>query len=197
MDVAVHDLLRIDPEALIGDMPDWARSALADAPWVVVRRALSSDGRIAVGVRGQTRDQRFAAWLPVAGVTAHVTPYDIVRDGLAGRRRMLPALAALDTVLSVMAGTPYVWGPGGSVGFELVTGYLAVTEQSDLDIILRAPEYLDRARAADLLDRLPLRSDVRLEVPRGAVALREYVRGGRMVLKTCEGPCLVDDPWDG
>jgi hypothetical protein len=51
----VHDLLLVESttieEACMAE-PAWVRPAFAKYPWVVVRRAVSPNDRIAVGVRG-------------------------------------------------------------------------------------------------------------------------------------------------
>lgn len=35
-----------------------------------------------------------------------------------------------------------IWGPTGSVGFELASGVESVTAASDFDIVVRAPSFL-------------------------------------------------------
>jgi phosphoribosyl-dephospho-CoA transferase len=90
------------------------------------------------------------------------------------------------------------WGPTGSAGFELATGDAVAGPASDLDLVVRAPEpwSLDRARElVEDLTRLPVRIDTQLDAPTGAVALAEYARGGRVLLRTPDGPKLVNDPW--
>lgn len=65
-------------------------------------------------------------------------------------------------------------------------------------MVVRAvePWSLDRARElADDLARLPVHVDTQLDTPTGAVALAEYARGGRVLLRTPDGPRLVHDPW--
>ena len=48
----------------------------------------------------------------------------------------------------------------------------------------------------EALEPLPVRVDVQLEVPRGAVALAEYAAArGPLVLRTVDGARLVRDPW--
>ncbi len=75
-----------------------------------------------------------------------------------------------------------------------------VTQDSDLDVIARVPSPLSRDRARRLhagLAVLPLRVDVQLETPAGAVALAEYAgAGARVVLRTRAGPRWVANPWE-
>jgi phosphoribosyl-dephospho-CoA transferase len=184
-----------------GSVPAWMRVSLARAPWVVVRRARTPTGLIPVGVRGCARGERFAAFLAPDAVAARVTPEDLAA---ARSWRHMPhtrrasSLRVLDAVDELFASLGLAWGPTGSVGFELATGVAAAGAASDLDVVVRAPEpwSLENAReiAGDLA-RLPVRVDVQLDAPAGAVALAEYARGGRVLLRTPDGPSLIHDPW--
>jgi phosphoribosyl-dephospho-CoA transferase len=93
------------------------------------------------------------------------------------------------------------WGPTGSAGFELATGWPTMTEASDLDLLVRCPEPLSRAEARAWVaacSGLPARCDLQLDTGRGGVALAEWAAGRVEVLvKTDEGPQLVGDPWSG
>ena len=206
-ELSAHALLRIaHPQALAGAgaLPAWAEAALARAPWVVVRRARDRDGLIPVGVRGQGRGERLAAWLHPDAVLECLTPPELAARGgwrSSARRTQLPALAALDRVAALMRRRELRWGPCGSVGFELASGVATVTAHSDLDLMVAARVPLPRAAAAGLhtaLAELPVRADVLLEGPRGAVALEEYAAGrAPVMLRTTDGPRSVDDPWAG
>jgi phosphoribosyl-dephospho-CoA transferase len=96
-------------------------------------------------------------------------------------------------------GFEYQWGPTGSVGFELASGYETATQRSDLDLAA----YLDRpwsvtsARSLhSALSALPVRIDLLVEMPHGAVALADYaMTQGTFVLRTIRGPRVVDDLW--
>jgi phosphoribosyl-dephospho-CoA transferase len=108
------------------------------------------------------------------------------------------SLHVLDAIDDVFSSLGLAWGPTGSVGFELATGVAATSTTSDLDVVVRAPEPwpLENAREiADELERLPTRVDVQLDAPAGAVMLAEYASGGRVLLRTPDGPRLVYDPW--
>ena len=39
------------------------------------------------------------------------------------------------------------------------------------------------------------RIDIQIDTGAGGFALGEWLRGGRVLLKTGSGPLLVDDPW--
>jgi phosphoribosyl-dephospho-CoA transferase len=203
-----HTLVRITGAAsLIGldaQCASAAAAALQAAPWVVVRRAEAHPGLIPVGVRGASRSQRFAAWLESRDTLVCVSPLMLVQRcswRIAPRRDVLPALAVLDTVESIMGahGLAGAWGPTGSIGFELATGQAAARSESDLDIAVWLAQPLPIAAACSLeaqLARLPVRIDALLETPRGAVALAEFARSpGRCVLRTARGALLVEDCW--
>ena len=199
-----HDLLRLTGGAGLcheGSVPAWVPTSLARAPWVVVRRARGSGGLIPVGVRGSTRAERFAALLAPDAVAARVTPEDLIAERVWNhkpRTRRLESLQVLDKVDESFSSLGLVWGPTGSVGFELATGVAAAGTTSDLDVVVRAPEPwpLESAREiADHLNRLPTCVDAQLDTPAGAVMLSEYARGDRVLLRTPDGPRLTWDPW--
>jgi phosphoribosyl-dephospho-CoA transferase len=194
-----HDLLRLagDHDALPVDAPSWARASLTRTPWVVVRRANPPDGQVAVGVRGLLRPQRFAMTLPSTAVEQIVAPERLCADGPPADRD-LPAFAALRTVRSYLSSSGLWWGPTGSVGFELATGHHTVTDDSDLDVILRVGDI-----NASLLQQLSAlqgklssavaRVDCQVETPAGAVALAEIASSHpRVVVRTVAGPCLLN-----
>ncbi|AMN77696.1 MULTISPECIES: malonate decarboxylase holo-ACP synthase [Pseudomonas] len=190
--VNAHDLLwGMTPVHLPAEAPAWAVEAVGT---VVVRRAIVAPGWIAVGVRGRLREQRFAAEMPIAAVQRRVTP-QALREVTSTRD--LPALHALDQLRPLLA--LLNWGVTGSAGFELATGIEALHAQSDLDLMLRTPEPLDRNDARDLLatlDNAACAVDMQLQTPFGAVALREWAGSSRRVLlKTARGAHLVIDPW--
>ena len=89
------------------------------------------------------------------------------------------------------------WGPGGSVGFEIVTGEPTTTVSSDLDLILRQDDRLELNDAIELLQALtsaagPARIDVVLETPNGGVLLADLARmQGQILVRTPHGPRLL------
>jgi phosphoribosyl-dephospho-CoA transferase len=108
-------------------------------------------------------------------------------------------LQALASVAPVLDTTGLAWGPTGGVGYQLATETGVLHLASDLDVVVRTPHPLARAKARELLDILdcaPCRIDVQLETPAGAVALREWAGVARRVLlKSPHGARLVVDPW--
>jgi phosphoribosyl-dephospho-CoA transferase len=215
-DVQPHDLLWGMPvSALADDAPDWCLDVIRLGHPVVVRRAHVGAGRVAVGVRGQSRDLRHAAVMSLADVTRQVRPEQVI-DSLTRRHREQapshkgspaavesradwPALQALRQVRPVLDALGLVWGVGGSAGFEWATGIAVLHRDSDLDLILRTPKFFDRPAALNLLTALQqavCRIDLQLQTPNGAVALREWAGTSRQVLLKAEvGARLVSNPW--
>lgn len=179
--------------------PDWVCEALAQAPWVVIRRARSVSGLIPVGVRGRLRRQRWAAWLAADRILERVTPQELSDRHAwrsAPRRDSIGALQALEAVARIMTahGLERLWGPAGSVGFELASGSPAAHPRSDLDLCVQLPMPPSLALARSLQGQLaavPVRTDVLLETSAGGLALADYAQGaGSCVLRTPEGPRL-------
>ena len=76
---STHDLNRLrEPIALTVEapVPTWLELALRRPPWVVVRHGRVHDGMMPVGVRGLTRQQRFAAFLASAEIAGRLSPED-------------------------------------------------------------------------------------------------------------------------
>jgi phosphoribosyl-dephospho-CoA transferase len=204
---SVHSLLHVaDADALewASAPPDWVSAALRRAPYVVRRRALPGPEAVPVGVRGAARWQRAAAWLSFGAVDECITPQMLAARRAWRERRdfaVTPAVAVLEQVAMILDGQGLAgrWGPGGSVGFELASGVVSTTPDSDLDIVLYAEGSLARDHAVRLqaeLSSLPVRIDVLLETPNGAVSLAEYSASvGSMLLRSALGPRLVPDPW--
>jgi phosphoribosyl-dephospho-CoA transferase len=197
----VHDLLQINHASLgSGNAaePSWVRQTILDCPWVVVLRAQSAFGHIAVGVRGDRRSDRWAACCEKSLVRDIVRPEELLwRDRDAQRT---PALRALQKMSERWADLTLPWGPGGSVGFELASGRKVTTQASDLDLIIRAAGQIGVDEARVLLDRtvgLEAKVDVRVETPVGGFSLEEYVSASsaKILLRYPGGARLGKDPW--
>ncbi|WP_433283026.1 malonate decarboxylase holo-ACP synthase [Pseudonocardia xinjiangensis] len=194
-----HDLLRLSgaaADALPAGAPSWVRSALRATPWVVVRRAAVPDGLIAVGVRGSGRSHRHAWSVTPHDVVRRVAPEDLV-DVPSASGAEVAAIRAFRAVRTLLDESGMAWGPTGSVGFELTTGSPTASPDSDLDLLVRAPQLtsavLNRLAAVRRhLDRSEVRVDCQVEIRTGAIALDELLSAGRDVLvKTPLGPQLL------
>lgn len=200
--IRAHDLLR--PEAtsqLVDDSPrpHWLHAALLRAPWVVVRRLAARDDLIPVGIRGATRDQRQASWLPASCIACRITPEELA--GRRGWRRhprtdSVPALRALEPAADLLDAAGLAWGPAGSVGFELATGVPTATPTSDLDLVIRLHLPLCDHGARSVLTSLaalPAKLDVLIETEAGALSLAEVLGSSpSLVLRMSDGPRLVE-----
>lgn len=197
--VQPHDLLWGMPVvALPADAPAWVAEVLGLGHPVVVRRAQVAEGWVAMGVRGHSRDQRYATLMSVADITRRVTPEQLI-EVVGDAATVWPALQALRQIRSVMHAQGLPWGVAGGAGFELATGIRVLHQSSDLDLILRTDDFFSRERARALVDALNgavCRIDLQLQTPAGAVALREWAGPARQVLlKADDGARLVDNPW--
>ena len=197
--VQPHDLLwGLSAAALPADAPSWVSEMLGLDQPVVVRRAQVAAGWVAVGVRGRTRDQRYATTMRLADITRRVRPEQLT-CAVDPQDERWPALRALQHIRPVMDALGLPWGVAGSVGFVLATGASVLHQDSDLDLIVRTEYFFSRQAAAEVVCALQgaeCRVDVQLHTPLGAVALREWAGSARQVLlKAEDGARLVSNPW--
>ena len=195
--MAPHDLLfvhRPDAFACDGARPDWLDPA---AP-LVVRRETTAPGTIPVGARGLRRNERCKGYVDLADVASVITP-----RMLAARVRTadsdLPCIAALRALAPRLDALDVDWGPAGGTGYWLACGLPVLRATSDLDLLVRLPRKPAPALVAALCtlqDGQPCRIDIQVDTGAGGFALAEYARGGRVLLKTNDGPRLVADPWE-
>lgn len=195
-----HDLLRIDPRlARAWSAPAWVLESLERAPWVVVRRAISTPAAIAIGVRGRARGERYAACVRSDDVLALRTPHELVAHiGYSGG-----AVERTARGLDDAARASHVrWGPTGAYGFELASGVVVTHAASDLDgLVETEASTTHEARAvlgtfAAACRRITVatgvRIDLELQLRNDGVALDEYLgRADPMLAKTNTGPALV------
>ena len=194
-----HDLLWLDaPDALEGVDAPWVSAQWRPGLPVVVRRDTHPDGLVAVGVRGLKRNQRAAGWVAPSRIVRRVAP-----ESLANSQQLLqsafvsqpPVQAAVQLALRDW---PWDWGITGSVGYALATGVPVLHADSDLDLLIRAPEPLQSTQLEQwwrITTMLPCRVDPQVETPQGGFALAEWLREGQVLLKTVLGPRLTRDPW--
>lgn len=195
-----HDLVRITPAALAGNLPVWARAVIERGEPVVVRRGWRDGANLPIGIRGTSRNRRHAARVEPNHVSGPpTTPEMLAEKEASARDRAIPALVRLADLRAVMDPWSGTWGIGGAVGYELACGVAACHMESDIDLILRLPEAPARAVLAALaerLARLPVRIDVQLETPAGGVALADWLsEAPKVLIKSDQGPYLAADPW--
>ena len=166
---------------------------------LVVRREDTRDGRVPAGLRGIARNERCKCYLDRASVQRLVSPEMLAAGAGSASQHGVPALDALAALAPALHAIGLAWGPTGGVGFFLACGLPVLRPDSDLDLLVRAPQPLsgDQADAlAALQAGAACRIDIQVDSGSGAFALAEWRRGGRRVLlKTGAGPVLTDDPW--
>jgi phosphoribosyl-dephospho-CoA transferase len=200
--VRAHDLLWIaeDSELFPEVQPAWVRDALSRMLVVVVRRAEAPAGFAAVGVRGPSRELRFAALVDLKDVRKLRTPESLAseqgwRENLAGiPARLREALTLFDELSDT---EKFVWGPVGSIGYQLATGLPVTTDESDVDVLIRCevpPDRLMLSSIRDLAKKSVAHFDVIFEGPQGAVALEE-LHSHDVLLKTSQGPRIAAFTW--
>lgn len=205
MELRPHDIVRIhNVKKIVFDskVPEWMDESLRQAPYLVVRRSPFIGDMVYVGARGFDRTQRLAGFVSQKSIMQQITPDKLAADKgwkTSERLRGTAMSHALDFVDGVVARHGFRWGPTGSVGFELASGTAVVNKNSDLDIVIRAMQFVSKDAIKQLeteLEQSPVKVDALIETPFGAVALSEYARGDNPVLlRTINGPCLVHNPW--
>ena len=193
-----HDLLWLRDRASLHGITDaWVETLWHSGLPVVVRRDVDGE-RIPVGVRGMRREQRAAGWVAAEAVVKRVTPEDLTDLNLLLRSPFVSQQPVQAAIQLAQRRWPWAWGVTGSTGYALATEIPVLHAASDLDLTLRAPEPLQPAQFAAwqaLIEQLPCRADTQVETPAGAFSLNEWLRDGRVLLKTNQGPRLVRDPW--
>lgn len=198
-----HDLLFLrvpDRFDAGGPWPEWLDARwLRDAP-LVMRREAAPGSLVPVGARGAHRNQRCKGYVQAAAVARCVTPEMLARVAVpvSDLPNGLPAFAALAALAPRLDALGLAWGPAGGAGFQLASGLSVLRPDSDLDLLVRAPAPLTARvidRLAALQDSAPCRVDIQVDTGQGGFALAEHARGGRVLLKTAQGPMLVADPW--
>jgi phosphoribosyl-dephospho-CoA transferase len=192
-----HDLLFVRrPEAFAcdGAPPAWLDPA---AP-LVVRRETTASGVVPVGARGLQRNERCKGRIALVDVAATLTPR-MLADRARTAEGDLPCIAALRALAPRLDALGVDWGPTGGAGYWLACRLPVLRATSDLDLLVRLPDRPSPSLVAALFalqDGQPCRLDIQIDTGAGGFALAEYARGGRVLLKTDEGPRLVADPWE-
>lgn len=194
-----HDLIWLTArDALEGITESWVDSVWHTGLPVVVRRDVDDAGRIPVGVRGLKRDQRAAGWVNAQRIARVVSPGDlcVLNDLLRSPFITQPPVQV--ALQLAQQSWPWTWGITGSTGYALATGIPVIHADSDLDLLIRAPQPLPPAafeRWQSQLSSALCRADTQVETPLGGFALNEWLRDGKALLKTRHGPRLMTNPW--
>ena len=192
-----HDLLwGMRCDFLDSNAPVWVKATIAQEQPVVVRRATTDSTVVAVGIRGTARHQRYATQMPVSAITKQLKPEALSNVDLDGFPHLMNQLQMIQNILNQKH---WIWGYTGSVAFELATGIQTVTENSDIDLLIRTEEFLTKDEAKQLLQQLEqteLKLDVQLQTPKGGVALKEWASStGKVLLKLNDSAVLANNPW--
>jgi len=181
---------------LPANAPDWAHEVLAAGWPVVVRRAAYQADTIPIGIRGHTRSERLAGWLPAHAVTRATAPETLCNTT---PQRDLPLWQALAQLRPALTMTGLIWGITGAAGFELATGIPVLHADSDLDLLLRTPQPFSRGEARVLwaeCETASCRIDLQLQTPCGGLALAEWAsRAAKVMVKGQRAPRLLTYPW--
>lgn len=194
-----HDLLWLtDSDALEDVSEEWVASQWQPRLPVVVRRDVSHDARIPVGVRGMRRDQRAAGWVNVVKVKRIISPEELASRDLLVKSPFVSMPPVQGAIQLALREWPWSWGITGSCGYALATEVPVLHADSDLDLLIRCPQRVERESLLEwqaVIGQLLCRADTQIETPQGAFALAEWLRDGRVLLKTNSGPEIVTDPW--
>lgn len=194
-----HDLLWLtDSDALEDVSEEWVASQWQPRLPVVVRRDVSHDARIPVGVRGMRRDQRAAGWVNAAKVKRIISPEELASRDLLVKSPFVSMPPVQGAIQLALREWPWSWGITGSCGYALATEVPVLHADSDLDLLIRCPQRVERESLLEwqaVIGQLLCRADTQIETPQGAFALAEWLRDGRVLLKTNSGPEIVTNPW--
>lgn len=198
LELEAHDLLwGMTVDFLAEDAPLWVKEILQRGDPVVVRRAITSVDQVAVGVRGQFRHQRYAGQMPRSAINKQLKPEALIH---VDTQQFEHLAERLQTIPSIMKNFSGCWGYTGSFGFELATGVKTVTQQSDIDLLIRAEQPFEKKQAIELLETFQqagLNVDIQLQLPQGGLALKEWARNsGKVLLKRADGAVLIENPWN-
>ena len=138
---------------------------------------------------------------PDSDIRACRTPESLAAEqGWVDNSAQIPAhlREALAAVSEFSVKHHFVWGPVGSVGYQLATSLPVTTGTSDLDVMIRChvPPGRDQLRSFnEHLRKAPASVDVILEAPLGGMAMREYLNGGEVWSKSSQGARIALFLW--
>lgn len=194
-----HDLLWLKScDALLNIQDEWVANQWNTQLPVVVRRDVDGTGDIPVGVRGMTREQRAAGWVKAEHVSRVMTPEMVAKHDRLLNSPFVSEQPVQAAILLTTFAWPWQWGITGSTGYAIATDMPVLHADSDLDLLIRAPQplaYDELRQWQTCVEALPCRTDTQVETPFGAFALNEWLRERSVLLKTATGPRLTSTPW--
>ncbi len=157
-----HDLVWLNHASATGDIAEpWVAQQWRAALPVVVRRDVDDRARVPVGVRGMKREQRAAGWVQARNIVRSVTPEMLV-DREVLLHSPFVSQPPVGGYRPHLTRWPRGWGVTGSTGYALATEIPVLHAASDLDLLIRAPQPLDREALLEWQTRvaqLPCRAD--------------------------------------
>nr|WP_314263061.1 malonate decarboxylase holo-ACP synthase [uncultured Moellerella sp.] len=198
-----HDFVWINDISEISSqqpLPDWVETQWNRKLPLIVRRERSSDGKIAVGIRGIKRSQRVSVWIDKSAITHMMNVESLVSNPIELQRSMFIALPPVQVLLLIAQEKwPWKWGVTGSCAYSLATDIQSMYSDCDLDVVIRCPkrqEKTDFAPFAIKANTSLCLIDVKVETPKGGFSLSEWFKNDKVILNTPKGQVLTDDPWD-
>lgn len=195
-----HDLIWLhDKMDLEGINEPWVANDWQLSSPVVVRRDSSKEGLIPVGVRGKNRSQRAAGWININNIDVLVSPEELISTSRLLVSPFVSSLPIQSLIQLTKQPWNWSWGVTGSVGYALATNEEVIHAESDLDLLIRSSQPINAQSAMEwqmFTSQLACRVDTQVETPQGAFALTEWLQGRGVLLKTNNGPVLVNDPWE-
>lgn len=196
MEVKVHDIVKfnnLDQLEPISVIPDWVYDAQSAANYGVVRRMPISNQLIPIGLRGNSREQRFGTFIHENHVVEVMTPNSLVnRIDRFNDKFYYPIL---NEIRDQFQKFDLIWGPTGSIGFEIATSINVTTGKSDIDLSIYV-ETIEESLLEEVgkcLNGFSKPIDVQVEVPNiGAFLLKDYLnnKDQGFIVRTAFGPHL-------
>lgn len=196
MEIKVHDIVEFESiESLEKTIrfPEWIKSVPASQNFGVVRRMPIMNHIVPIGLRGETREQRFGTFIHASKILQVITPESLVDCIDEFKERIY--FSAFKRIKEEFAKLQLRWGPTGSVGFELATSITVTTSSSDIDICIYL-EQIDKELLTEVntfLETLDKRIDVQVEISSiGAFLLKDFLMHENIgfLLRTPFGPQL-------
>lgn len=109
-------------------------------------------GKVAIGIRGKTRGERYGTAIPREWIHSVITPESLVQESVwRGWQRQKAFPQTIDSIQALASLFSKIsWGIGGSLGYELATGLPTLSARSDIDIMLYPLKRFSMKSAQDI-----------------------------------------------